>query len=100
MGDAEGAGGRASTRVTELKKKIEKATELIGELRESNYSLSGEIAELRRELDSRPEGGAPTESSANDDGASQAELEALRQERKAIREKIALLLERIEKLES
>ena len=110
MSDTEREEGRASSRVaelTELEDKIRQAAELIGELRETNYSLSGEVAELRRELQSvsegRTEGAAPTVSptvSEDEGGASQAELDALRKERKAIRSKVVLLLERIEKLET
>lgn len=103
MGDTEREVRQASTRVAELKAKIQQATELIGELRESNYSLSGELAELRRELASRPEQNDATASSsdgAGGDAAANAELDALRDERKAIRAKVALLLERIEKLET
>ncbi len=82
-------------RVAELKAKIQQASQLIGELRETNYSLSGEVAELRRELQS------PSETDSQDGGgASEAELVALRKERKAVRNKVALLLERIEKIES
>ena len=102
MGDTEREPREASTRVAELAKledKIQQAAELIGELRETNYSLSGEVAELRRELQSLSEGGARADSE-DGGGASQAELDALRKERKTIRSKIVLLLERIEKLES
>lgn len=102
MGDTEREPREASTRVAELAKledKIQQAAELIGELRETNYSLSGEVAELRRELQSLSEGGARAVSE-DGGGASQAELDALRKERKTIRSKIVLLLERIEKLES
>jgi len=82
-------------RVAELKAKIQQASQLIGELRETNYSLSGEVAELRRELQS------PSENDSQDgSGAPEAELDALRKERKAVRNKVALLLERIEKIES
>ena len=95
MGDTEREEGQASTRVAELREKIQQAAELIGELRETNYSLSGEVAELRRELESRPD-----DPSGDGDGASRAELHALREERKTIRKKVALLLERIEKLET
>lgn len=97
---------RASTRIAELEDKIEQATALIGELRETNYSLSGELAELRRELESRParEGEATSSGGAGDGdvdvGAHQAELDALRKERKTIRTKVARLLEKIEKLEA
>lgn len=105
MSDTEREEGQASIRVDELENKIQQAAELIGELRESNYSLSGEIVELRREIESLSEGGASRSSSESSDGdgdgvESQAELDALREERKTIREKVALLLERIEKLES
>jgi chromosome segregation ATPase len=101
VGEPERGERQASTRVAELKDKIEQATELIGELRETNYSLSGEVAELRRELEAVSASGAhETSSEASDDGECRAELEALRKERKTIREKVALLIERIEKLES
>ena len=105
MSDTEREEGQASTRVaelTELEDKIQQATELIGELRETNYSLNGEVAELRRELLSRSEGRSADVSEdvlENGGGASHAELDALRKERKTIRSKVALLLERIEKLE-
>lgn len=102
MGDTEREPREASTRVAELAKledKIQQAAELIGELRETNYSLSGEVAELRREVQSLSEGGARAVSE-DGGGASQAELDALRKERKTIRSKIVLLLERIEKLET
>jgi len=102
VGDTEREPREASTRVAELAKledKIQQAAELIGELRETNYSLSGEVAELRRELQSLSEGGARAVSE-DGGGASQAELDALRKERKTIRSKIVLLLERIEKLET
>ncbi len=95
MSDTEREQGQALARVAELKAKIQQASQLIGELREKNYSLSGELAELRRELQS------PSEHDSEDGGgASQAELDALRKERKAIRSKVVLLLERIEKLET
>ena len=100
MGDAERADSQASTRVAELKDKIEKATELIGELRETNYSLTGEVAELRREIEALSSGGTRGDGSSDDDNKHLRELEALREERKTIRRKVALLLERIEKLES
>ncbi len=106
MGDAEREDGRPSSRVAELTKlegKIQQAAALIGELRETNYSLNGEVAELRRELQSLSEGRAPDVSpdgSEDGRGGSDAELNALRKERKTIRSKVALLLERIEKLES
>lgn len=103
---------RASTRIAELEERIEQATALIGELRETNYSLSGELAELRRELESRPAPESEASSSGGtgdgdgdgdvdvDVGADQAELDALRKERKTIRTKVARLLEKIEKLEA
>ena len=106
MGDTQREEGQASTRVAELKVKIQQATELIGELRETNYSLSGEVTELRRELASLSEGrsadvsqDAPDVLADGGGASSHAELDALRKERKTIRSKIALLLERIEKLE-
>ena len=106
MVDTEREDGRASSRVADLQDKIQQAAELIGDLRETNYSLSGEVAELRRELQSRSEDASPDVSEAAPDvlkdkgGASHAELDALRKERKTIRSKVASLLERIEKLEA
>lgn len=95
MADTEREQSRALARVAELKAKIGQASKLIGELREKNYSLSGELAQLRREVQS------PSENDSEDGGgASQAELDALRKERKTVRKKLALLLERIEKIES
>lgn len=96
---------RVPTRIAELEDKIEQATALIGELRETNYTLSGELAELRRELESRPASeGEATSSGSDGDGdadvAHQGELDALRKERKTIRSKVARLLEKIEKLEA
>ena len=102
MDDTEREEGQASTRVAELAKlevKIQQATELIGELRETNYSLSGEVTELRRELATLSEGRSAHVSQDDGGGSSHAELDALRKERKTIRSKVALLLERIEKLE-
>ncbi len=110
MGGTDRDGPQAPTRVAELKDKIQQATELIGELRETNYSLSSEVAELKRELDSRPErdadasvsdatAAAGTEETNTEDDFS-AEIEALRKERQTIREKVSLLLERIERLET
>ena len=106
MSDTEREEGRASSRVAELAKlehKIQQAAALIGELRETNYSLSGEVAELRRELQSLSEDASPDVSpDGSEDGSGRfhEELDALRKERKTIRSKVALLLERIEKLES
>jgi len=102
VSDTEREEGRASSRVaglTELEDKIRQAAELIGKLRETNYSLSGEVAELRRELESLS-GDASLDVAEDGRGASHAELAALRKERKTIRSKVALLLERIEKLET
>jgi hypothetical protein len=102
VGDRERDQPQAPARIAELKNKIQQAAELIGELRETNYSLGGEIAELRRELADRPEAdSAPAApASASDTTSDNAELEALRSQRQTIREKVALLLERIEKLET
>ena len=36
--------------LAELRDRVERATKLIGELREANYSLTSEIAELHRKL--------------------------------------------------
>lgn len=104
--DETARGGRqASTRIaqlTQLKERVQKATELIGELRETNYSLSGQVAELERRLAELSAAGssspAPGEAAVPEE--IQSELEALRQERETIRAKVAQLIERIEKLES
>lgn len=96
LSDTEREQGQALARVAELQDKIQQASQLIRELREKNYSMTAELAELRRELKSP----SKNESDDGGGGAPQAELDALRKERKTIRKKVALLLERIEKIES
>jgi chromosome segregation ATPase len=107
VGETDRDAPRAPSRFADLKNKIQQATQLIGELRETNYSLSGEVAALKRELESRPErdvdaeaGSAELASKVEADADVSAELEALRNQRKAIRKKVEMLLERIEKLET
>ena len=110
MGDTPRDEQQALSRVTDLKQKVQQAAALIGELREANYALNGEVAELKRELDARPEIDAEAASSnsaaddnseaAEDNSALSAELDALREQRQTIRDKVAMLLERIEKLET
>ncbi len=71
-----------------LRDRVQQATKLIGELRESNYALSGELAELKREVDALRATGQSEE------------LGALQSERKLIREKVESLLEGLDRLES
>lgn len=90
MAERQAEGKEASSRLAELKEQVHRATKLIEELRESNYSLSGEVAELKRQVESMgPEG---------DDSRLQAELELLRDERQAIRKRVEGILARLEKL--
>jgi hypothetical protein len=97
--DAEGV----PNRLAELRDKVERATKLIAELREANYALTGEIADLHRKLgalSSAPSAapsaqGAPA---AVSEGVHE-ELQLLRDERKIIRAKVQNLLERIERID-
>jgi hypothetical protein len=98
----------AASRLAELKDRVERATKLIAELRETNFALKGELADLKRQVLSleggRPERGeyaaASAPSTASDvPQAVHEELSALRDERKIIRAKVQNLLERIEELE-
>jgi len=97
-GDAE-RDRQASARLAELQNEVEKAAGLIAELRESNYSLNGEIVELKRQIES-PSEEDPEPRPSEDTSELVAELEVLRKERAAIRARVVKLLERIEKLES
>lgn len=95
----------AQGRLAELKDRIERATKLIAELREANYSLTGEVAELQRKLGALPPAAAvpaastPAPASAPAPAALHEELQLLRDERKIIRAKVQNLLERIERIE-
>jgi hypothetical protein len=98
----------AASRLAELKERVERATKLIAELREANYALKGELADLKRQVLSlegaKPERGEHAASSAASTAsdipqAVHEELSALRDERKIIRAKVQNLLERIEGLE-
>jgi predicted RNase H-like nuclease (RuvC/YqgF family) len=113
-------GDAASTRLAQLRERVERATHLIADLREANYALKGELASLKRKVDSLEgerahdrgrgrevpdvSGGdaslhsAPSSSAGLDPGVHE-ELQTLRDERKIIRAKVQNLLERIEKLD-
>lgn len=91
-----------TARLDELKEQIERASALIGELRETNYSLATEIAELKNRLATGEGGGnaeAPVSPSKGDNGLTE-ELELLRSERETVRKKLRSLIARIDKLES
>jgi hypothetical protein len=97
----------AASRLAELKDRVERATKLIAELREANYALKGELADLKRQVLSH-EGGRSerSELTAASTAAAPAlaaggheELQTLRDERKIIRAKVQNLLERIEKID-
>ncbi len=87
--------------LAELRDRVERATKLIGELREANYSLTSEIAELHRKLgalpSSPPPGVTPAPAAAGEEV--HEELQQLRDERKIIRAKVQNLLERIERID-
>lgn len=114
----------AGARLAQLKEKVERATQLIAELRGTNYALTGELAALKNNLkheDESLEDGRdqnrhaamrPMAAQAREPAKSQEpsrsheiepavheELQMLRDERKIIRAKVQNLLERIEKLE-
>lgn len=94
--------------LSKLRDRVQQATKLIGELRESNYTLSGELAELKREVEALRAAGA-SDGNAKDEveeeerssAASElkAELETLYRERSLIRERVKSLLERLDRLE-
>jgi hypothetical protein len=94
--DAEGV----PNRLAELKDKVERATKLIAELREANYALTGEIADLHRKLGALSPAPAPAQGApaALSEGVHE-ELQLLRDERKIIRAKVQNLLERIERID-
>jgi hypothetical protein len=93
------------SRLAELKDRVERATKLIAELREANYSLSTEIAELHRKLGELPAAAAPAAPAPAPPAAAppsrevHEELQQLRDERKIIRAKVQYLLERIERID-
>jgi hypothetical protein len=93
----------AQSRLAELRDRVERATKLIAELREANYALSGEIAELHRKLGAIPASAPPPAPAVSAPSAPSAEvheeLQLLRDERKIIRAKVQNLLERIERID-
>jgi uncharacterized protein YlxW (UPF0749 family) len=111
-----GRADAARARLAQLKDKVERATRLIAELRETNHALTGEIASLERKIASHEVHGradradwesgegpdAPREETRNappvEPGVHE-ELQMLRDERKIIRAKVQNLLERIENLD-
>ncbi len=97
MGEKKTSAGDSPSPLGELKGRIERAARLIAELREANYSLTGELAELHRKLEG-VNAAAPSPRTASSPGLLE-ELQALRDERKIIRAKVQSLLERIERIE-
>ena len=104
---------RAAASLAGLEDKVERATKLIEQLRESNYQLTDELARLKRKLESVEERAekkaatAPSPASpdaSGDEAASAAamrqELKKLRRERQTVRKKVEILLERLDKLEA
>jgi FtsZ-binding cell division protein ZapB len=109
----------AGGRLAQLKEKVERATRLIAELRETNYALTGELSSLKHKVESleerrhaaddeprRSRGEAQSPPPAAHDHEAHAvapgvheELQMLRDERKIIRARVQNLLERIEKLD-
>lgn len=103
MGEKKTGADDAQSRLAELKDRVERATKLIGELREANYALTGEIAELHRKLGALPPLPPLPPSAPQPPSAPSAEvheeLQLLRDERKIIRAKVQNLLERIERID-
>jgi chromosome segregation ATPase len=100
----------AGGRLGRLKERVERATRLIAELRNTNYALTGELLSLKQKVESLEERSAGSQDSrprlSSSEGAAAAiepgvheELQLLRDERKIIRAKVQNLLERIEKLD-
>ena len=102
MGEKKPTADDATGRLAELKDRVERATKLIAELREANYSLSAELADLQRKLAaspvSAPAAVAPSPPQAPSREVHE-ELQQLRDERKIIRAKVQNLLERIERID-
>jgi len=108
VGEKKPGADDAQGRLSELKDRVERATKLIAELREVNYSLTGEVAELHRKLGALPlpplpPASAPAASAPSGPSAPSVEvheeLQLLRDERKIIRAKVQNLLERIERID-
>ncbi|HEY7697248.1 MAG TPA: hypothetical protein VIE88_02475 [Vicinamibacteria bacterium] len=103
MGEKKASESEAESRLAELRDRVERATKLIAELREANYSLTGEIAELHRKLGALPPAPPAAPSTSMSAPAAPAgvheELQLLRDERKIIRAKVQNLLERIERID-
>ncbi|MGH9322180.1 MAG: cell division protein ZapB [Vicinamibacteria bacterium] len=101
MAEKRGSDGDSVSRFDELKKRVERATKLIAELRESNYALTAELAELQRKIGAQDaERAAPGAAApAPVEPGVHEELQLLRDERKIIRAKVQGLLERIEKID-
>ena len=103
MGEKKASADDPSSRLAELKDRVERTTKLIAELREANYSLTAEIAELHRKLGALPPAPTGPSPSAPAPVAVPAglheELQLLRDERKIIRAKVQNLLERIERID-
>ena len=97
MGEKKASADDTQSRLSELKDRVERATKLIAELREANYSLTGEIAELHRKLGALPAIAPPAPSAPSKEV--HEELQLLRDERKIIRAKVQNLLERIERID-
>jgi hypothetical protein len=99
VGEKKASAGDSPSSLGELKDRIERATKLIAELREANYSLTGEIAELHRKLEGMNPVAPPSSPTAASSPGHLEELQLLRDERKIIRAKVQSLLERIERIE-
>ena len=96
---------KKSTRPRELEllgQKVREAKELVGQLRESNRSLTSELAELKGRLEGVESSAGPAAENKSSpprrqsESVQSAQLDLLRRERKEIREKISHLLEKLE----
>jgi hypothetical protein len=85
VGEKKASAGDSPSSLGELKDRIERAARLIAELREANYSLTGELAELHRKLGETDVAPAAPSAPADASEGLREELQLLRDERKIIR---------------
>lgn len=100
----------AAEPLSQLRARVEQAAKLIGQLRETNYALTGELARLKRELSSAdtdelsvhsPSSPPPLRASASTSSdMANTRLELLLEERQLVRDKVRSILGRLESLDA